>query len=72
MTPKDIKKIRGDISREEFSLLLGVSSVTLWRWEQGGARPEGASLRLLEILSKDRKQTITLLSKYAQERLKTI
>lgn len=69
MTPKDIRKIRGDLSREIFGMLVGTSSVTVWRWEKGEASPEAGSLRLLELLEKDRKTTIGMLSKYVQERL---
>ena len=72
MNPKDVKKIRGDLSRAVFAMMIGTSEVTVWRWENGDSKPEGASLRLLELMSRNRKETIHLLSKYVQEHLKTI
>jgi len=72
MTPKDVKKVRGDFSRAIFAMMIGTSEVTVWRWENGDARPEGASLRLLELMSENRKETINLLSKYVQGQLKTM
>jgi DNA-binding transcriptional regulator YiaG len=64
MTPKDVKKIRGKLSRSEFGLALGVSSITVWRWEAGQAKAEGASLRLLELLRTHRHVTMKLLNRY--------
>lgn len=72
MIPKDVKKIRGNLSRAVFAMMIGTSEITVWRWENGDSKPEGASLRLLELIAKNRKETISLLSKYIQEHLKTV
>jgi DNA-binding transcriptional regulator YiaG len=72
MTPKDVKKVRGDLSRAVFAMMIGTSEVTIWRWENGDAHPEGASLRLLELMQGHRKETIQLLSKHVQGQLKTV
>ena len=69
MTPKDIKKIRGNLSRAVFAMMLGTSEVTVWRWENGSSKPEGGTLRLLELMSSNRKETVRLLSKRIQESL---
>lgn len=71
MTPKNIKKVRGDLSRAVFAMMLGTSEVTVWRWENGSSKPEGGTLRLLELMSSDRKETMKLLSKKIQESLGT-
>lgn len=72
MRPKDVKKVRGDLSRAVFAMMIGTSEVTIWRWENGDAKPEGASLRLLELMQEHRKETINLLSKHVQGQLKTV
>lgn len=69
MTPKEIEKIQGKMDYSTFGALIGVSSVTAWRWAHGEAHPEGASLRLLELLRDDRDTMIKLLSKRAQKGL---
>jgi len=68
--PKDIRKLRGSMTRETFSLLMGISIPSLWRWETGGSKPEGAALRLLEMVADERKSMIDLLSKYVSRRLR--
>lgn len=67
MKPRDIKKIRGDLTRAVFAMMLGTSEVTVWRWENGSSKPEGGTLRLLELMESNRKETIRLLSKRIQD-----
>lgn len=69
MTPKDIRKIRGELSRAAFAMMVGTSEVTIWRWENGEAYPEAGSLRLLELMESDRKATIGMLSKHVHDRI---
>jgi DNA-binding transcriptional regulator YiaG len=71
MTSKEIRKIRGNMSRETFSLLVGVSVPSLWRWETGEASPEGAGLRLLELI-KDKRVMVTMLRDYVSRRIKNV
>lgn len=40
------------ISQAQFAEVLGVKQITVSKWEQGTNHPSGASLRLLEIISK--------------------
>lgn len=48
---KQIKKIREDlnVSQPVFARFLGVTDKAVKAWEQGGSRPNGCALRLLEI-----------------------
>ena len=69
MTNKDIKKIQGDLNCQSFGLLTGVSTVTVWRWRTGSAKPEGAALRLLELI-RDKKITLSMLRDYIGSRMK--
>ena len=69
MTPKEIEKIQGRMDFSTFGALVGVSTVTAWRWVHGTARPEGAALRLLELLRDERSTMIELLSRRAQKEL---
>jgi len=38
------------LNREEFAALLGVERMTVWRWEQGRARPRREQAELMERL----------------------
>lgn len=72
VTKSQIRKIRGEIDRTDFALLLGTSPVTVWRWEKGKAAPEGAALTLLELFRDHRRETMRLLWKCAEKRLARI
>lgn len=70
MNAKEIRKIRGGMSELDFALLLGVSPVTVWRWERGGIKPrDGAVMVLLELLRDHRRETMKLLWKRLKPRL---
>ena len=51
-------------------MMIGTSEVTVWRWEKGEAHPEAGTLRLIELMKKDRKKAMGLLSEYVLDRLK--
>lgn len=70
--PKKIRSLRGRMPRLNFAGLLGVSQITLWRWEEGRAEPEGASLRLLELLRDYRSETLGLLLRFSRSKLEEI
>jgi DNA-binding transcriptional regulator YiaG len=65
MTKLEIQKIRGTMDLPDFALLLGVSPVTVWRWEKGEISPEGATRVLLELMRDHRRETTKLLWKRA-------
>ncbi len=60
MLPKPIKSIpprgvvairkRLNVSQNEFASLLNVPAVTAIRWEKGRCKPNGAALRLLDLV----------------------
>ena len=54
-TPRKIRLLRLSLkmNQHDFAKLLGVSSETLAKWEQGVNAPAGSSSRLLQILKKD-------------------
>ena len=39
LSPKQIKRLRGTRTRKEFAALLSVTSMTVFRWETGRAKP---------------------------------
>jgi DNA-binding transcriptional regulator YiaG len=70
MNPKEVKAIRGQMDETDFALLLGVSPVTIWRWERPGGAPQGASLTLLELMRDHRQETVRLLWKRLKPKMK--
>lgn len=52
MTPAQIKTLRQSLNmtQQEFASLLGLSFVSINRWEQGHSAPTGLSLVLLQLL----------------------
>jgi len=54
-TPRKIRSLRVSLNmnQQDFAKLMGVSSETLSKWEQGVNSPAGSSSRLLQILKKD-------------------
>ncbi|KHE93366.1 MAG: helix-turn-helix domain-containing protein [Candidatus Scalindua rubra] len=52
MTPENIKQLRKKFkcSQEELSRILGVTTATLSRWENGQATPSAKNLEQLEFL----------------------
>lgn len=52
MTPQEVKKIRTTLglSQQAFASLLGLSFVSVNKWENGGSAPTGLSAVLLELL----------------------
>ncbi len=53
-TSAEIKRIRSaqHVSQPVFAAYLNVSRSTVAQWEQGGKRPRGASLKLLELVER--------------------
>lgn len=70
MNYKEIKAIRGQMDETDFALLLGVSPVTVWRWENRRGKVEGAAQTLLELIRDHREETIRLLWKRLKPRMK--
>lgn len=54
-SPEDIRQIRDKlaVSQSVFSELLNVSLSTVRAWEQGQRKPDGPSLRLLELADRN-------------------
>jgi DNA-binding transcriptional regulator YiaG len=54
MTPKQIKVLRTDrgLTQEQFARELGVSHMTISRWEKGRSIPRGLSRSALDKFSK--------------------
>lgn len=67
---KEAKAIRGQMDEADFALLLGVSPVTVWRWENRKGKVEGAAQTLLELLKDHRQETLRLLWKRLKPRVK--
>jgi putative transcriptional regulator len=53
LTPHQIKMLRlkEHVSQAVFAKYLNTSSSTVKQWEQGGKRPRGTSLRLLNLIA---------------------
>jgi putative transcriptional regulator len=54
LSSRQIKKLREklDLSQPVFAACLNVSPATVKAWEQGAKKPNGASLRLLQIVER--------------------
>ena len=68
MTKTAVIKIRGKIPRPTFALLLGISPITLWKWETGRTKPEAASVTLLELLKEHPREILAFLRKRQAKR----
>lgn len=64
LSGKQIKEIREslNISQPIFAKFLGVSDKAVKAWERGGAKPNGAALRLLEIAKNHPKEFFQLIA----------
>jgi len=64
LSSKQIKEIRESlkISQPIFAKFMGVSDKAVKAWERGGARPNGAALRLLEIAKNHPKEFFKLIA----------
>ena len=53
LTPHQIKmlRIKEHVSQAVFAKYLNTSSSTIKQWEQGGKRPRGTSLKLLNLIA---------------------
>lgn len=53
-TPEQIKKIRLEnrVSQAVFAAYLNISVSTVQKWEQGGKKPNGLALRLLNLIER--------------------
>lgn len=53
LTPRQIKMLRlkEHVSQAVFAMYLNTSSSTVRQWEQGGKRPRGTSLKLLNLVA---------------------
>jgi len=65
VTKAEIREIRGTMDLPDFAFLLGVSPVTVWRWEEGKVEAQGATKVLLELMRDHRQETTKLLWKRA-------
>ena len=56
----DVKRIRAKcrVSQGVFAAYLHVSKSTVAQWEQGGKKPRGASLKLLELVERKGIETL--------------
>lgn len=62
MSPDEIRELRGELSREEFATMIGVTPLTVYRWELDVAAPESRRpqrriLGRLRALTKTQPQT---------------
>lgn len=62
MKSNDIKRIRGSLSQVGFAKLVGVSVLTVSRWENGHVNPEGGTVTLLQLLEKDRGRVLSMIN----------
>jgi len=55
LTPQQIKKIRlrEKVSQPVFAIFLNISPSTIKKWETGEKHPQGAALKLLNIVAKN-------------------
>ncbi len=51
-TPKQIKRLRGNLSQTVFAHVLNTSPSTIQKWEIGVKLPSGPSLKLLNLIEK--------------------
>ena len=53
-TARDIKRIRKNlrVSQPVFAAYLNVAKSTVAQWEQGGKKPRGPSLKLLDLVER--------------------
>jgi hypothetical protein len=68
LSAEDVKRIRGGLNRTEFGALLGVSDITIFRWEKKGLPVKGAGATLLRMLEQDRESTIAILTQVMMNR----
>ncbi len=56
MNPDEIKKIRDKtkLTQEQFASIMGITSGTVNRWENGKAKPSRLAIARLQQLIKDR------------------
>lgn len=45
-----------NLTRVQFAYMLGTTELTVWRWENGAAKPEGAAAALLSALEQQVQQ----------------
>lgn len=52
MKPVEVKRLRQglDLTQQQFASLLGLSFVSINKWENGGSEPTGLSAVLLQLL----------------------
>lgn len=62
MKPDEIKKVRGNLSQIGFARIVGVSELTVSRWENGHVRPEGGTVTLLKLMEKDRGRVLSMIN----------
>jgi DNA-binding transcriptional regulator YiaG len=70
MKPSDIKRIRGDLSQVGFARIVGVSELTISRWENGHVKPEGGAVTLLQLFEKDRGRVLSMINSIRLEEVK--
>lgn len=50
-TPRLIRRLRGKRTLAEFGAIIGATTNTAWRWEDGRVRPDAEHVRLLSELA---------------------
>lgn len=57
LQPDQVREIRYRLrqSQDEFAAMIGVTTGTLQKWEEGKARPDGPALALLRVAAKNPK-----------------
>jgi hypothetical protein len=50
-TPRLIRRLRGKRTLAEFGALIGATTNTVWRWEDGRVEPDAEHARLLSALA---------------------
>lgn len=65
ITPLDVKDIRKNVgmSQGKFAMAFGVSVATLRHWERGDRSPRGPALVLLNMISREPKIVMKILTK---------
>ena len=57
------QRARLGFTQEQMAKLLGVSSLSIWKWESGGAVPRASRVpKILQLLSLDKREALVLLT----------
>jgi putative transcriptional regulator len=67
----DVRAVREGygLSQSKFAALMGISAATLRNWEQGRRRPEGSARVLLQVVARNPKAVLDVVSGASNKRL---